>query len=87
MTLSEERRRVIEAWKDFDRKMHMMAFGSEEWLSIQVFDPAAFRANIKQTIISFCDQVPLWVKPRCGKQLFGEWGLSTKGNRNPIESF
>ena len=50
------------------------------------FDPEAFRANIKSTIISFCDQVPLWVKPRCGKQLYGEWELRNMNEKNPIEN-
>ena len=86
MSLDEEKHRAVETWKDFDWKMYMMCFGSLEWLSTVVFDPEAFRANIKSTIISFCDQVPLWVKPRCGKQLYGEWELRSKADKNPIEN-
>ena len=86
LSLDEEKHRIIETWKDFDFKMHMMCFGSLDWLREQVFDPESFRKNTKQTIISFCDQVPLWVKPRCGKHLYGEWELRKKNEKNPLEN-
>ena len=71
LSLNEERNRVFETWKDWDFKMYMICFGPIEWLAQHVQDPVEFRKNIKQTILSFLDQVPLWVKPRAGKQLYG----------------
>ena len=87
LSLDEERNRVFETWKDYDFKMHMMCFGPIEWLQQHVQDPEDFRKNIKTTVLSFLDQVPLWVMPRAGKQLYGEWELRKKsGDKNPLEN-
>ena len=87
LSLSEEMHRIFQTWKDWDFKMHMICFGSIEWLAQHVKDPEEFRARIKTTVLSWLDQVPLWVKPRCGKQLYGEWELQkSKKDRNKVEN-
>ena len=85
LTYEEEEARLIATWQDFDYRMYNMCFGDLSWLNEQVHDPALFRENIKNTVISFSDQVPWWVKVKSARQLFASWELSSKAGKNKVE--
>ena len=69
LTLDEEKKRVFESWKDWDRKQWEMCFGDLSWLEKHVVDAVTFRRNIKKTVLKWSDQIPFWVKVKGGKQL------------------
>ena len=84
LTFEEEKKRVFESWKDWDRKQWEMCFGDLAWLEKHVVDPETFRGNIKHTVLKWSDQIPFWVKVRASKQLYGKWELrGGKSDKNP----
>ena len=87
LTLDEEKKRVFESWKDWDRKQWEMCFGDLSWLEKHVADPKTFRRNIKKTVLKWSDQIPFWVKVKHAKQLYGNFELrGGKADKNDLKA-
>ena len=87
LTLDEEKKRVFESWKDWDRKQWEMCFGDKAWLEKHVVDPETFKRNIKQTVLKWSDQIPFWVKVKHAKQLYGNRELrGGKADKNDLKN-
>ena len=87
LTLDEEKKRVFESWKDWDRKQWEMCFGALSWLEKHVACPKTFRNNIKKTVLKWSDQIPFWVKVKHAKQLYGNWELrGGKADKNELQN-
>ena len=63
LSQQEEELRVICTWQDFDHKMWLSCFAPLEALKHLVADPKSFRDNVKETVLSWSDQIPLWEDP------------------------
>ena len=81
LTSKEERHRAEATWMAYDRAMWTMGFAPVEELSELVAKTEQVRANLKDTVLLFSDQVPFWVKVVSSRQLYGKDEVRKSGSK------
>ena len=63
LSQSEEDRRLAKHWQLYDLLLWRAGCGSREDLQDYVAQPEQFIRNRRQTVLTFSDQIPVWLKP------------------------
>ena len=63
----EEKKRMHLTWQDFDRMLHLLAFGELEELGKVVDDPEEMRRIIEDLVVELEDEIGLFVGLKGGK--------------------
>ena len=74
----EEQIRFELSVQQFDQRLWLAAFGTEEQLSMHVADAKKFMLHRKDIVLVFVDQIPFWVKVGKMRTLFASWGKNKK---------
>ena len=68
-TEREEQELVLKGWQCFDSLMHKAAAGTAKDLEMYVAQPDRWIAKRQSTVMSFSDQIPVWLKANPDKTL------------------
>ena len=81
LTPAEERCRAEATWQNFDQVLYGCMKGEDAFMRQRFANPEQAKENVRQTVLLFSDQVPVWIKITPLRQLYAKGEVKKKSSK------